>query len=190
MAIGLSALGQYILVNCNDTECEAAIRAFPLTARSLPLSLPFLFVGWTFHAARDDRERLQAVLLLFLACAVFPIRQPGLIMIMAIGAGLLLLPITISLPGAAVRFSRRLAAATLFVYLIHNGILWVVKVQTPIHEWLGPTAAAIVVLPVCFLVGLGLDLTYRRFESLSLKALYACLPGRRALSPRGEEGPG
>ncbi|MEZ5886462.1 MAG: AMP-binding protein [Paracoccaceae bacterium] len=171
IATGVSALAQLLILGCNGIECEAAVRAIPLNERTLPLCLPFLFIGWSLQAARDDRQRLLSVVLLILALAVFPVRQPGFLTIMAVGTALLSLPVTISLPARANRFLRRAASATLFIYLIHNGVVWAFKVATPAYERAGPLASSLLVLSICLGLGLALDTAYRFIERAALRLL-------------------
>ncbi|WP_284163134.1 AMP-binding protein [Frigidibacter sp. SD6-1] len=182
IATGASALMQLVLLGCNGTDCEAALRALPLNERTLPLCLPFLFIGWAMQAARDDRQRLYSVVLLVLALAVFPVRQPGFLTMMALGTALLCLPIAISLPARANRFLRRAASATLFVYLVHNGVVWAFKVASPAYDRLGPFVSSILVLVICFGLGFALDGFYRFSERKALRLLQR-MPRRRAQTP-------
>ena len=157
-----------IVHNCTGDACEDVIRAYPMTERSLLFCLPFLGLGWAIQSARDNWQRIQVIIALILAIIVFPIHTNGFLTIVAVGAGLLLLPVTISIPARLVRTSRRLATATLFVYLGHTAVIWLFKTATNLHAILGPVVAGILVLSISFALGLAIEIAYRRGEALVL----------------------
>lgn len=180
LSVGSAALIQYGVMRCTGMDCEAVARSLPILERSVPLCLPFLFAGWTIQCARGIGQRAQAALALFLAVAVFPIREPGFLTMMMIGSVLLLLPLPISLPVRVARLLRRLAAATLFVYLTHNGVIWFFRYATPLYDTLGPLGSALVAVPLCFALAMAADWIFRRTEVLGRNQLTRLIPSRRS----------
>lgn len=171
LCAGLAALIQFVLVQCNGNDCETAARSLPILERTLPLCLPFLWVGWTIQSAQTLREKALAVFALVLTVASFPIRETGFLVMMTIGAVLLLVPVSVPLPLVVARLLRRMAAATLFVYLIHNAVVWFLRFATPIHETLGPVMAALIGVPLCFMLAICAEWIFRRSEALILRLL-------------------
>lgn len=171
LTAAVAALFQYLLVDCNGQDCETAARGLPILERTLPLCLPFLCAGWTMQCARTGGQKLQAALALGLAVAAFPIRETGFLLMMVAGAGLLLLPVTLYLPLALARLMRRMAAATLFVYLTHNVVVWLFRFATPFYDQLGPVLSALVGLPMCFALAMLADSLFRGTEGLVLRLL-------------------
>lgn len=165
LSVGGAALFQFALVRCSGSDCETAARAVPILERSVPLCLPFLFAGWAIQSAATWGQRLQAALALVLAVAVFPIRETGFLILMAVGCALLLAPVSISLPAWVARLLRRMAAATLFVYLIHNVVIWFFRHATPLYDKLGPIGSALVALPLCFAAAMIADWLFRILET-------------------------
>lgn len=172
LTAGIAALFQFVLVRCgNSADCETAARGLPILERTLLLCLPFLWAGWTMQCARTWREKGLAVFALVLAIASFPIRETGFLVMMAIGAVLLLIPVSVELPIGLARLLRRMAAATLFVYLIHNAIVWFFRFATPIHDTLGPVGSALIGVPLCFAFAICAEWLFRRSEGLILRWL-------------------
>lgn len=178
LTAGIAALIQFTLFPCNGDECEAVARTLPMLVRTLPLCLPFLWVGWTIQAARTWREKVLAAFALALTVASFSIRETGFLTLMVVGAALLLLPVSLRFPMVVARLLRRMAAATLFVYLLHNAVIWLFKFATPIHETLGPVMSALIGLPLCFALAIAAEWLFRRSEAVVLRWIARTFPRR------------
>ncbi|MFM2357251.1 MAG: Long-chain-fatty-acid--CoA ligase, partial [Pseudomonadota bacterium] len=126
----------------------------PNPQRTLPVALPFLFLGWAVFSARSLEERLATIPLLLVVLFVFPawtVNHLGIAGGTAIA--LLFLP-GVPLPARLAWIARKLAAATMFVYLVHNAFIHVAKHATDLHDRLGNLLSLALVLPACFLAGL------------------------------------
>lgn len=131
---------------------------------TLPVSLPLACLGW---AAASARSTLQKVLVtpLFVLCMVqFPVIQINYFIM--VGAAILAVTwdLKVQMPTGLVWAARTLAASTLFVYLAHNGVLHFFKYGLALPALLGPTLSAILAVPTCFAIGLGLQVLFQWTE--------------------------
>ena len=131
---------------------------------TLPVSLPLACLGW---AAASARSTLQKVLVtpLFVLCMVqFPVIQINYFIM--VGAAILAVTwdLKVQMPTGLVWAARTLTASTLFVYLAHNGVLHFFKYGLALPALLGPTLSAILAVPTCFAIGLGLQVLFQWTE--------------------------
>lgn len=141
---------------------------------TLPVSLPLACLGWAAASARTTWEKVLVTPLFVMCMAVFPVIQINYFIM--IGAAILAVTwdMHLPLPARLVRLVRVLAASTLFVYLAHNSVLHFFKYVTPFRALLGPISSAIVVVPICFAVGILLQTVFavveKRVRSVSRRS--------------------
>lgn len=134
--------------------------------RSLPVALPFLFLGWSlFHADTPARKAFAGALVVPLL-ALFPNWGTSYIALVILGTVTLLSVRSVAVPAPLARGFQRLAAATMFVFLVHN-----VVVHVLVHVWPGRGAFGLIPLfligvPASFLLGLAAKAAFDRAERL------------------------
>ena len=140
----------------------------PVAIRSLEVCLPIAFLGMIIQSARGSFQNLIAFICVSITCVIFPatfISQP---FILAAGGLLLIGFKTVPLPTIAARLVTAMAASTLYVYLLHNIIVHIVRTATPTLTVIGLPAAIAVVVPASFVVG---HFAKRGFDALDRKIL-------------------
>ncbi len=125
----------------------------PVAARSLVVALPIVILGIMMYFAKSRLQSILTIAGLVLTCLIFPETSPSQPYILGIGGLLLLSHISVPLPAILARIITVMAAATLFVYLLHNIVVHFVRTATPTLEIIGAPAAALLVVPMSFLVG-------------------------------------
>ena len=140
----------------------------PVAARSLQVCLPIVFLGMMIHSAHSGFRRAVATVCLAITCVIFPetfISQP---VILAIGGLLLICFKSVPVPARAARLITAMAASTLFVYLLHNIIVYLVRTATPTLDTIGLPATVVLVVPASFAIGY---LAKRSFDALDRQIL-------------------
>lgn len=159
-AIGFAATLLF-LIACNYTPLGVPLSAYTrngdgptFTLRSLPLCAPLVFLGWMIFYATTVRKKAITATAIVASCFLFLVTPVSYQIIVSCGATWLIIGAGLPLPSAVARFARQAAAATLFVYLLHNSVIHAIKYATPLHEILGPMGAALIGVPICY--GLGM----------------------------------
>ena len=164
--IAVAAL--WLLPDPIPTDRYHGILGNPVAARSLQVCLPIVFLGMMIQSTRSIGQRRVSTVCLFITCAIFPLTSFSQPLVLAAG-GLLLIGVkTIPMPAAAARLITVMAASTLFVYLLHNIIVHVVRTATPIKDTIGLPASAVLVITASFVAG---HLAKRCFDTLDLRIL-------------------
>ena len=140
----------------------------PVAARSLQVCLPIVFLGMMIHTSHNGFRRAVATVCLAITCVIFPrtfISQP---FILATGGLLLIYRKSFPVPAIVARLVNSMAASTLFVYLLHNIIVYLARTATPIFDTIGLPASVALVVPASFGVG---HLAKRSFGALDRQIL-------------------
>lgn len=149
--IAVAAL--WLLPDPYPTDKYPGILGNPVAVRSLEVCLPIAILGMMIQSARDARQRLVTMICLIITCVIFPetfISQP---FILATGGILLIYVRAVPVPTTLVRMVSVMAASTLFVFLLHNIVVYLVRTATPIQALIGLPASIVLVVPVSFILG-------------------------------------
>ena len=156
----------------------------PIAARSLVVCFPMLLLGMMIYSARGRLQYILTIAGLVVTCLIFPYTSQSQPFILAGGGLLLIWGKAVPLPTLAVRAVTLMAASTLFVYLLHNIVVHVVRTATPTLDVIGLPAAIALVVPTSFVVG---HVTKLLFDALDRKVA-DWWRARRAPQPRPDEG--
>ena len=182
-AISLAAAALLLSPDPIPDDPFIGILGYPIAARSLVICLPIVLAGMIIQSAQGTLQNCVALTCLFMTCALFPetfISQPFLL---AAGGTMLILFKTVKMPTLMVRLITIMAANTMFVYLLHNVLVHIVRYSTPTMEIVGIFASAIIVVPVSFIVShwakWAFDVLDRKF-----RAQWSVRPNLRVGAPR------
>ena len=125
----------------------------PVAARSLVVCFPIFLLGMMIYSANGRLQKALTTAGLVFTCLIFPETSPTQPFILGAGGLLLLHRDTVPMPTLMARTVTIMAASTLYVYLLHNVIVHIVRTATPILEVIGLPAAIAVVVPTSFVVG-------------------------------------
>jgi AMP-binding enzyme len=125
----------------------------PVAARSLIVALPIVILGIMMYFVKSRLQSILTIAGLVVTCLIFPETSPSQPYILGLGGLLLLSRISVPLPAFLARIITVMAASTLFVYLLHNIVVHVVRTATPTLEIIGVPAAAMLVVPMSFIIG-------------------------------------
>lgn len=125
----------------------------PIAARSLVVCFPMLLLGMMIYSAHGRLQYVLTIAGLVVTCLMFPNTSQSQPFILAGGGLLLIWGKAVPLPTLAARAVTFMAASTLFVYLLHNIVVHVVRTGTPTLEVIGLPAAIALVVPTSFVVG-------------------------------------
>lgn len=135
------------------SDAYPGILGNPVAARSLEVCLPIAILGMMIQSAHTTIQRIVTLCCLIITCVIFPetfVSQP---FILAAGGILLIFIKAIPMPTAAVRLISVMAASTLFVFLLHNLVVHLVRTGTPIMALIGLPASVVLVVPASFVLG-------------------------------------
>lgn len=162
----LSMVFQAVFLNGTVPITPAENGIGPNAIRTLPVALPFVFLGWSIFLAREWPQRLACIAAMVFVITIFPLWTINHLVLIVVSGMFLLSRFQLPLPVKVVRATRTLAGATMFVYLLHTGVIHVVKHATGIYDSLGPVLSVLIVLPACFGLGIAVKFGFDRAEAV------------------------
>ena len=176
LTTGLAVACLWLTVDPYPYDRYPGIIGSPVAARSLIITFPIVVLGMMMHTANG---RLQIALTfagLVITCLIFPATSTAQPFILGAGGLLLMSRITIPFPAVIARTVTVMAASTLFVYLLHNIVVHVVRTATPLIDLIGIPAAAVVVVTVSFLMGHFAKLGFEALDRFAARRWRATKP--------------
>ena len=165
LAIMVSITAQSLSVSGDNGQITLR---FPTSGRFAINCLPFVFLGWSLAFATTHGRRLAVLAALIAILFIFPIRGTSYLVLICGGTLMLMFQAAVWLPSPVVRLAQRAAAATMFVYLLHNVVIHVVKQATPVHEMLGAPLGGALTLALSFALAMAADWALRSVLRLRL----------------------
>ena len=142
--------------------------------------IPLIGLGFMIAVAESVRERAIVLVAVIVNAIVFPTLSASHFAVILVSGGLLLSGWTVSVPKLVGRTARQMASAALFVYLLHPLVLHALKYMFNVVDDLGPYAAAVIAVPLSFIVSwVGLEI-FRRVERVAFRMLPAFMTKRVA----------